>query len=410
MYAAGRLRDVSFLRNPEFAEPSSAGRLGQASQPRPAGCLLWAHARTSGELGAVVAVAQELSRLRGETINILATTLDNAPLFPAVADTVLHELVPGETSGSVSRFLDHWQPDMGLVVGLPDRPNLISAAQDRGIPLFLAASNRDAIGAQRRIGHLSASLLGKFQACLAASAADGEVLKRHLDEGTRVEVTGPLSDTIHALPCHESERDTLARLLGGRPVWLAAHVTESEVAAVEAAQRKAFRAAHRLLLILVPRDAALGPKIAGSLETMGWHVALRSAGGEPDENIQVYVADTEDEMGLWYRLAPITFVGGTLEKGAQPSDPYQPAALGSAVLHGPNVGPAPARFRRLAEAGASVSVESENNLGTVVQTLLSPDKTAMLAHAGWMATTESAHVVERLAELMDSALDAGRPG
>ena len=141
------------------------------------------------------------------------------------------------------------------------------------------------------------------------------------------------------------------------------------------------------------------------LRDKGWEVGQSSAGQNAEEAIQILVADGGDEHGLWYRLAPITFIGGTIDPTARPSDPYAPATLGSAVLHGPNLGASPARFQRLAEAGACLRVESADQLGAAVQRLLAPDKAAELAQAGWKVTTESAHVIERLVELINETLD-----
>lgn len=345
--------------------------------------------------------------MRAEPVKALVTTLENRPLVPAVSEQVVHQLVPNETAGSVTRFLDYWRPDAGIVLGVPDRPNLIHAARERQMPLFLASPHRASLGTRRRLSYLSASLLGQFDACLAASAADAEVLQRHLEDGIRIVVTGPLADTTFALPCSETERDTTATALKSRPVWLAAEVWTTEIDTIEAAHRRAFRSAHRLMLVIVPADLKEGPGIAETLRSSGWEIGLRSAGDDPDGTIQIFVADTPEELGLWYRLAPITFVGGTLDPDARPSDPYAPATLGSAVLHGPHTEPGSGRFDRLAATDACVRVVGSEDLGNAVQSLLAPDRAAILAQAGWKVTTESAHVVERLAEMISLALDKG---
>jgi 3-deoxy-D-manno-octulosonic-acid transferase len=341
---------------------------------------------------------------------VLVTTVQAGALVPPVASQSIHQLAPGETSGSVARFLDYWHPDVGIILGTPDRPNLVHAARKRGMPLYLAASRRGGLAARRRLSYLSSPLLAEFDACLAASAADAEVLHRHLHKGIRTEVTGPLSDTTFALPCSETERDETAKILRGRPVWLAADVTEAEIDSVEAAHRSAFRFAHRLLLVIIPSPTEQGSSIASRLSDKGWEVAQSSVGDCVDDTIQVLVADGREEHGLWYRLAPVTFVGGTLDSEATPSDPYAPASLGSAVLHGPHTGTAASRFQNLATANACIRIGNATELGEAVQRLLAPDKAAELAQAGWRVTTESAHVVERLAELINVALDEREAG
>ena len=396
---------MSLTREKAEDEPQSVERLGQASRARPEGPLLWVHAASPEDANAAPALAQELSRARGEDFNVLITTVENGTLTPAVANQAIHQLVPGETSGSVTRFLDHWRPDVGVFVGMPDRPNLIHMARHKNLPLYLTAPRRGSTGTRRRMSMLSTGLLREFNACLAASAADAEALKRHLDSEIKVEITGPLSDTTHALPCSDVERDATARVLKSRPVWLALEVSPAELPSVEKAHRQAFRFAHRLLLVIIPSGAGSGQEIAATLREKGWEVGLRSDGDEPDDAIQIFIADGSDERGLWFRLAPITFTGGTLDKDAPPADPFGPAALGSAVVHGPWLGAASVRFNKLDAEGASIEVPDGEVLGAAVQTLLAPDKAAERAQIGWQVTTEGAHAVERLVELINIALD-----
>lgn len=400
--AAGRLREFSFLKSPATEPVRASERLGQPSRARPEGCVLWLHARAAADAGPVLTLAKDLSRLRQEPVNCLVTTDEDSPLVPALDASAIHQLAPGETAGSIARFLDHWRPDIGIEMGVTDRPRLYEAAAGRKIPLFHVLPSREAAGGRRKYpGYLAG-----FRACLAVSASEAQVLRRQLEaRKVMVEITGPLCDTVNAPVCNEAECDALARLLGGRPVWLASGAVAEEIGMIEKAHRRAFRSAHRMLLILVPADVKAAPAIAEQFSREGWRVALRSEGAEPDPEVQVYVADTEDEQGLWYRLSPTSYIGGTLTPGGPKADPFDPAALGSAVLTGPQTGAAPARFERLAAAGALITVASGEALGEAIQTLLAPDKAASLAQAGWAVTTQSAHVVERLAELIDLALD-----
>lgn len=360
---------------------------------------MWLVTRDGVDAGGVLSLCKELAFLREEPVHCLVTTESDTPLVPSVRKAVIHQLTPVETQGSVARFLDHWQPDVGVVLGEVDAAKLVVAAAGRGVPMFYVARER---AVPRRV----APYLKVMKKCLTGSAAEARWLRPALDNHADVvEITGPLKDTVHAPGCNEAECDALAKTLGGRPVWLAAGVAPDEVERIEIAHRRAFRAAHRMLLIIVPADPDDAPSIRKRMEAAGWQVAQRSEGDEPEEHIQVYIADTEGEMGLWYRLAPTSFIGGTFVADRVASDPFDPAALGSAVLHGPHLGDVAPRFKRLAEAGGAIQVANGEELGEAVQSLLAPDRTAALAQAGWTVTTESAGVVERLVEVMDLALE-----
>lgn len=344
-------------------------------------------------------LARELAELTERNVHVLLTVNDQ--ILASSEGGVFQSPAPADTQVEIENFLDHWRPTFGLVIGVPNNPELLKEAAHR-FPMFQAVAARNDGGAPLRYP----AYLQEFHTCIASSTAEASAIRQVVrGSAVKIETLGPLSDTVHVLPCNQAECDTLAELLGGRPVWLAAEVSLNEAEKVEKAHRKAFRSAHRLLLILVPDQPDDGAKIAGILETAGWQVGLRSRGDEPDPDVQVYVADTTEELGLWYRLAPATFAGGTFEPGRIPTDPFHPAALGSAVLHGPHIDKKPARFLRLEAQGATLPVKNSDELGEAVIALLSPDKAAALAQAGWATTTESAHVVERLAELMHAEFE-----
>ena len=378
-----------------------AEQLGQTQAERPDGCLIWVLSETAAEAGPAPALAKELSTRLEIPVATLVTPLEEAPLVPAIQQAVIHQFAPTDSEGTIKRFLDHWAPDFCVVIGFPNRPRLLAAAAKAGIPLLHASPDRVKDVKLRRFP----TYLGSFRTCFAASAAEATALEQQFSGKIDVETTGPLTDTVHALPCNEAECDDLARLLGGRPVWLAAEIDGIEADVVETAHRKAFRSAHRLLLIIVPRPGTDTEGMVGRLERNGWRVALRSKEEEPDPDIQIYVADTEGELGLWYRLSPVSFVGGSLHPGSTPTDPYAPAALGSAVLHGRNTGANSARFDRLEVTGASQMIRNAEDLGEAVISLLAPDKVASLAQAGWATTTESAPVIDRIVDVMEVAWD-----
>lgn len=347
--------------------------------------------------------------MRGEPIFGLVTSSENAVPFSAIDETAIHQLVPGDTKGSVNRFLEHWKPDVAVIVGAPDRTVLLTEAHAAGIPLFLATNTQSASAFGGGLSNSSLSIPEIFRGVLVSNSADLKALVRLGVPDARIAVTGPLRDTALAPACNDADITALSEILGGRPVWLAAEVSASEIPALEAAQRRTVRAAHRLLLIIVPKILSDGPAIAGSLETHGWRTALRSSGGRPDENVQVYIADTDEGMGLWYRLSPITYLGGSFDPELPTSDPYGPASLGSALLHGPEVSGAVPRIQRLRAAEATMLIKDPAGLGAAVFELLSPDKAARLAHAGWATTSEGALAVEALVTMINLTLDGEEP-
>jgi 3-deoxy-D-manno-octulosonic-acid transferase len=180
-----------------------------------------------------------------------------------------------------------------------------------------------------------------------------------------------------------------------------------EEAAVIGAHREALRLSHRLVLILVPEDPVRAASLAAELEAReGWRVALRSADQEPDRETEVYIPDSAAEYGLWYRLAPVTFLGGSLLGEGCGRSPMEPASLGSAVIFGPRPGRFGVAYGRLGAARAARAVASAADLQAGLNDLLSPDRAAKLAQAAWTVASEGVEVTSRVLDLIRQHLDA----
>jgi 3-deoxy-D-manno-octulosonic-acid transferase len=108
----------------------------------------------------------------------------------------------------------------------------------------------------------------------------------------------------------------------------------------------------KLLTIIAPRHPERGKSIAETLRAANLNVALRSEGRLPEAATDIYVADTIGELGLFYALSRVAFVGGSLvERGGQ--NPVEPIKLGAAVLTGPNWQNFRDSYTELLKAGAS---------------------------------------------------------
>jgi len=372
--------------------------------PRPDGPLVWLHAATETEAIACLELIERLREDRDE-LRFLLTVAS-----PSTREAVTESCPPGTEidllTGDDPAVADRWRPDAVAWTKSASHPAILSRLQEMGIPMILAdaAVPSGPRPLMQRLPGVQRALLSGFDKILARNPDVERWLRAHSLGPDIVEVLGDMQEGTVALPCNEAERDSIARTLAARPVWLAANCTVQEEALVLAAHRAAMRSAHRLLLVVVPDNPTLGPAMTARFERAGLNAACRSEAGEPEEEIQVYVADIKNELGLWYRLAPISFLGRSLGPGGG-VNPYQAAALGSAILHGPEVSRHAAGFSRLARAGAARLVRNAEELGSEVKRLQAPDQAALMAHAAWQLTSGGSQVIDRLAELLSEMLD-----
>lgn len=356
-----------------------------AFAPRPAGRLVWLHAPREGALQGLTHLANKLAEEDG--IATLITGPREAGQIPA----------PADQPADVRAFLTHWQPDAIVLSDGEIRPALLFEAEARGIPAMVVDGREPSL-VRGRDGWFPGLMRGAVQTLRHVFALDEAAAQSYRKAGAaQVDVVGRMEAVSAALACHEGERAALAEVLKARPIWLAAAVPQAEEAAVIAAHSAALRLSHRLLLILVPEEAARADVLAAQLEAMeGWIVARRAVDEEPDSETAVYLPDGAEEYGLWYRLAPVTYIGGSLAGEGALRNPLEPAALGSAIIYGPRPGPYGTVFGRLGAARAARAVGSASDLAEALGDLLAPDRAALAAQAAWTVASDGAEVTEKV--------------
>ena len=209
------------------------------------------------------------------------------------------------------------------------------------------------------------------------------------------------------LPYDELERTRLAGQLNNRPVWLAAHIAVGEVAALAKAQRRVSRMSQGLLMILHVADQSQAMTAKRKLTNLGLRISLQEKDSAPAPDTDVYITFGDANLGLWYRLAPVCFLGNSLVNLGG-SDPFEAAALGSAILHGPHTDKYQNSYDRLSDAGAVRTVYNSEMLSIALSETLSPDRAAEMAHGAWEVSSAGAEVNDRVIELLDGYLDKGK--
>jgi 3-deoxy-D-manno-octulosonic-acid transferase len=339
-------------------------RRGIDTTPRPPGRLIWLHAASVGETVSVLPLLPELAehaRILLTTGTVTSAKLLEQRLEPALAECVMHRFVPLDVPAWVARFLDHWRPNVAGFVESELWPNLLAACEKRAVPAMLInarVSDRSFIRWQRA-PLLVQQVLRGFARVQPRSEVDAQRL-RTLGCCELLE-PGDLKLAAPPLPVEETELQRLSEILQGRPVWLAASTHEGEEALIVSAHQRLVANHPGLLTIIAPRH----PERGGTIAADGY----RSQGhAVPSEG--VWVADTLGEMGLWYRLAPIVFVGRSLVAPGGGQNPLEPARLGCAISVGPNTSNFSEHVAMLRDTGGLTVVRNVEDLASWVGALL----------------------------------------
>ncbi len=353
-------------------------RLGIASIPRPEGRLVWIHGASVGESLAALPL---IEKLLAEDIRVLVTsgTVTSANMMQArLPAGAIHQYVPLDTPRAAARFLDHWRPAAGLFVESDLWPNLLLEAERRGVKLALInarISERSAAG-WRRVPQMARTLLGVFDTILAQ---DEDFAARFRALGAHdVVVAGSLKADAPPLSCDEDALAAMRTMIANRPVLLAAQTHPGEDETILPAHDQLRARFPDLLTIIVPRHVERGPDID---MLCGARPNARRAAGEPvTANTAVYVADTMNELGLFYRLPSFCFLGGTLVP-MQGHNPLEPAILNCAVLAGPSRANSARAFEEVLRAQGFGDVQTSADIAREAERLLADPEVARAAGA-----------------------------
>ena len=353
-------------------------RLGIASAARPDGRLVWIHGASVGESLAALPL---IEKLLAEDIRVLVTsgTVTSANMMQArLPAGAIHQYVPLDTPRAAARFLDHWRPAAGLFVESDLWPNLLLEAQRRGVKLALInarISERSAAG-WRRVPRMARTLLSVFDTILAQ---DEDFAARFRTLGAHdVVVAGSLKADAPPLSCDEAALAAMRALIVDRPILLAAQTHPGEDETVLPAHDQLRARFPNLLTIIVPRHVERGPDIA---MLCGARPNARRAAGEPlTANTAVYIADTMNELGLFYRLPSFCFLGGTLVPMLG-HNPLEPAILNCAILAGPSRANSARAFEEILSAQGFGDVQTSTDIAREAERLLSDPGAARAAGA-----------------------------
>jgi 3-deoxy-D-manno-octulosonic-acid transferase len=383
-----------------------AARLGERRgidpTPRPAGRLLWLHAASVGESVSLLPVLAALPA--GLQVLLTTGTVTSAALLArrlpemGLAARVRHRFVPLDVPGWAARFLDHWRPDAAGFVESEVWPNLLAGCAARGIPVMLinARLSRRSFARWRRVPGLARAVFGGFALVLAQSDADAARLAAL--GAPAVESLGNLKFATPPLPVDAAELARLAGMLAGRPVWLAAATNPGEDELMVAQHHRLAARHPGLLTLIVPRHPERGAEVAALAG--GLKVTRRGLGEDPPAEAGLWIGDTLGEMGLYYRLAPIVFVGRSLVPlGGQ--NPLEPARLGCAVAVGPHTFNFIEPVRVLAEGGALTQLADAAALGVWVDAMLrDPERRAALGTAAMAVASRDQELPARVAAML----------
>ncbi len=298
-----------------------------------------------------------------------------------IADTCF---LPFDLPGSMRRFLTRIQPDILVMVETELWPNLIDQCHRRGIQTLLMnarMSEKSAISYQK-ISPITRPMMAKLDLVLAQFETDAQRFKDLGCKSDKVLCTGNVKFDIQLTDELKQSANRFRNLwqLQGRQVWIAASTHPGEEALLLDIHKRLIEQYPDLLMILVPRHPERKKELQQLALDLKLSSALRSQTEGSDSLPQVLIVDTLGELNLFYGLADIAFIGGSLiPHGGH--NPIEPALWNLPILTGSYCHNFSQITQQLVQAGSLVQCQGSGQLLVELGALLQ-DESAQAFRGG----------------------------
>lgn len=357
-------------------------RFGISSIKRPEGEVVWLHAVSVGEVNSALILLDEILKTSPKTnILVTTTTITSAAVLAKRIDgfkgNVMHQFLPVDSYFVVKRFLKFWRPRMMIFVESEIWPNFICEAKKRGVITVLANArmSQNSFDKWKLAKKIGFNIFKNFDVIFAQTVADSQRLKKL--SGKESLFFGNLKSEAVDLPfCEDKLNDIVSQITDEngvkRNVWLAASTHLGEEEKIIYAHQKLKEKFPDLLTILVPRHPHRADEIKEIMSELEVEFSQRSKGDEILKKTDIYMADTVGELGIFFRLSKIAFIGGSLsDVGGH--NPFEAIKLGCVVISGRYVFNFKEIYSALEEEMGYFLVESEEDLSDVVSKLMTND-------------------------------------
>ena len=364
------------LRNAGVSIIRAHEKLGHATEERRgSGPLIWFHAASVGESLSVLALITRMGVAlpRAQFLITSGTETSARLVAQRIPPRTVHQFAPLDAPGPMKRFLKHWRPDAAVFVESELWPQMLRRTRDSGARMAMvnARLSEASMAQWRKMPKLSRYMLDVFDLILTQNDAMAGAMVALNAPADRVARGINLKSMAGALPIDEDALFEARAALGHRPVWVASSTHPGEEETVLKAHKLLLKRHPDLCLILAPRHPERGDQVTGLIAGAGLSLTRRSRGDAPGG--QVFLADTLGELGTWYALTDVVFLGGSL-RPIGGHNPYEVAQSGAAVLSGVHVTNFAETFAEMETHGAARLVADAEDLAQKLQDWFSDEE------------------------------------
>ena len=355
-------------------------KLGRYEWDRSNSKLIWFHGASVGETLSIIGLIKEITKINDklEFLITSGTKTSSQVLSMRMPKNAVHQFVPIDTPGAVKLFLKHWRPDFAIWIESEVWPRLLIETSKTKIPMWLVNGSMSLRSYKKwRYAPLSMQYLyNKFEKIYLRDERSAGFLNQLGLSSENFNVYGSLKADQEKLEFRKSDLKELKKGLKEKRVWVASSTHPGEEEIVLKAHKDLLKVDKNIFLVLVPRHPERGKelmKLALSLDLKG---SLRSKSKKINSTDQVHIADTLGELGLWYELTHVSFIGGSITRNGG-HNPYEAILADTFIIHGPETFNFEEIYQKLDERNFGKKIINSEQLFQEVLNLFNKDKVAI---------------------------------
>ncbi len=344
------------------------------------GTLVWLHAASLGESLIAITLVENINNLwlTGEIpspfLRFLVTSGTNSSarlLQQKLPKNAIHQFVPIDNIMFVKKFFSNWRPSLGIFIESELWPVLISQGSNYCSLLLLNARLSDSsFGAWKKLNYFFKLIVNKFSHIVVQSQTD---LQKFIQLGVTENITnlGNIKFANKQLPVDKSELGILSNHIGNKKiiVFASTHLEdEQRLLNIIKPLKERYPDCY---IMLIPRHPERKNEIGKMCNNLRITYNLKSEHPIPIMTDDLYIIDTFGELGLFFSLAYITFIGGSFKHGGH--NIVEPAYFSNYIIFGPDMSNFVDMANSMIHHKAATQIHSEDELLNKLYYLLSEE-------------------------------------
>ena len=340
-------------------------KLSQINTPRGNGCLIWFHVASVGEGLSILPLVENFEKdEKIQKILITSITLSSAKVLEKRLSNnkkTIHQFLPLDVPKFVSKFLNHWYPDLAIFVDSEIWPNLIFQIKKKNTPLLLINGRitKKRFNRWKLLSNFSKKIFEKFDLCVASNNESEHHLK--ILGAKNVKNYGNLKFANTKMDSNSKLDPSFLNKIANRKVWCAASTHPSEeffCAKTHLNLKPTFK---DILTIIIPRHIHRVKAINKELSRLNLKVVFYSNLNQMNIDTDILLVDGYGETSKFFSISKNVFLGGSvINHGGQ--NPIEPSRLGCKIFHGPNISNFAEIYEYLKSLGVADQVHNPEEL------------------------------------------------